>query len=379
MISLKVLFSFITKEFRQIFRTREMLILMFGVPIIQLLVLGFAVTGEVKQVKLHIDDRDNTKQSRSMYEGFEHTDRFKLVPPQAGKSSESLIENWQAQMVIIIPSGFGKELDLGRKPELVFVADGIDGNTAAVAMGYASGIIGRAAEQYYANMLSKKGGSISLKKAPGILVVDRMWYNEDLDPAQYMIPGIVVILITIISMMMSAMSLVKEKEIGTMEQLMVSPARKSEMLLGKLLPYWLISLFEICAVTIIAHFIFGIRFQGNPLNLGLMAGVYLITTLGIGIFISTLTETQQQAMFFSWFMMIFMILLSGLFVPIQNMPASIRTLTLLNPMSYFLALTRDIMIKGTELKYLLKGAFALLVYGISVLSLSLLMFRKTVK
>ena len=223
------------------------------------------------------------------------------------------------------------------------------------------------------------GAAYSQGKNSGIRIEDRMWYNEDLDPAQYMIPGIVVILVTIISMMMSAMSLVKEKEIGTLEQLMVSPARKSELLLGKLLPFWLISLFEISLVTIAAHFIFGIHFKGSPLNLGIMAGVYLITTLGIGIFISTVTDTQQQAMFFSWFMMIFMILLSGLFVPIQNMPLSIQRLTLLNPMRYFLALTRDIMIKGTDFKYLLKGAAALAGYGIGVLSLSILMFRKTVK
>ena len=142
MISLKVLFSFISKEFRQIFRTREMLVLMFGVPLMQLIVLGYTVTNEVKHVKLCIEDRDNSQQSRTLRSGFEHTDRFDLVPRVIGVNSESLIKDWKAQLVIIIPQDFGKDLSLGRRPELVLIADGIDGNTAAIALSYASGILG---------------------------------------------------------------------------------------------------------------------------------------------------------------------------------------------------------------------------------------------
>lgn len=378
MIDIQVLLSFISKEFKQIFRTREMLMLMFGAPLMQLLVLGFAVTNEVKQVKLFIEDRDNTQSSRQLSNSFGNTDRFVIVRGDTSVNPLVMIHEWKTQIAIVIPRGFGEELRLGRKPDIQILADGMDGNSAAVAISYASAIVSQFITEEASKLKRFAADNPMLSKSPAIVKVeDRMWYNPDLNSSQYMIPGIIVILITVVSMMMSSMSLVKEKEIGTMEQLMVSPVRKSELLLGKLIPYWLITMFEISIVSVAAHFIFGIHFAGSPLVMGLFTAVYLITTLGLGIFISTLTDTQQQAMFFSWFVMVFMILLSGLFVPIQNMPPLIRKITLLNPMRHFLSLTRDVMIKGAGLKYLYREALALFVYGISIISFCIIKFHKT--
>jgi ABC-2 type transport system permease protein len=380
LLSLKVILTFIRKEFHQLTRAPEMMFLILGAPLIQLLILGFAVTNEVKHVRLYIEDRDNTPISHRLERSFTSTDRFDLVENTNYQKSTELINDWKAQIIITIPHGFTRELARGRKPQLSIIVDGLDGNSAAVAMSYAQGIIAL----FIKSELSvpnkyPPNSPILAALPPQVEVQDRMWYNEDLNSAQYMIPGIVVILVTIISMMIAAMSLVKEKEIGTLEQLMVTPVRKSELLLGKLIPYWLLSIFEISFVMLAAHFIFSIHFAGNPLTLGLLAAIYLLTTLGLGILISTLTSTQQQAMFFAWFMMVFMMLFSGFFVPIPNMPQSIKYLTLINPMSYFMTITREIVIKGTELKYLWKETLALLVYGLIIFSISVIKFRKVTK
>jgi ABC-2 type transport system permease protein len=230
----------------------------------------------------------------------------------------------------------------------------------------------------FAGMTGSQASQVSVQVPAQVIVQDRMWYNQDLDSAQYMIPGIIAILLTVTSMMFSAMSLVKEKELGTWEQLMVTPVTKTELLLGKLIPYWIISMIEIALVSLLGHIIFGIHFSGSVFSLGIMAAVFLLTSLGLGIFISTVTHTQQQAMFFAWFVMVFMLLLSGLFIPIQNMPVSIRRLTLLNPMSYFMIITREIIIKGNGLVYLWKECLALLIYGIGIFMFSVLKFHKRV-
>ncbi len=379
-LSPQVVLSFMKKEFRQLSRTRAMLFLVFGAPLIQVLILGFAVTNEVKHVKLYIEDRDNSALSRTLQQSFSSTDRFNLIDNPDNIKATDLINDWKTQVVLTIPPGFGKDLTLYRKPALQVMVDGLDGNSAAVALSYVQGIIATFIKSELTDTRKYPPDAIFIKAMPAqVEIQDRMWYNLDLNSPQYIVPGLVVILVTIISMMVSAMSLVKEKEIGTLEQLMVTPVRKSELLLGKLIPYWLISLFEISFVMTAAHFIFRIHFAGNIFTMGLLAAVYLLTTLGLGILVSTATSTQQQAMFFAWFLMVFMLLLSGFFVPVRNMPISIQYLTLLNPMRYFMNIAREVIIKGNELKYLWNEALALFVYGFAIFSISVAKFRKVTK
>jgi ABC-2 type transport system permease protein len=207
---------------------------------------------------------------------------------------------------------------------------------------------------------------------------DRMWYNDDLDNAQYMIPGIIAVLVTVISMMLSSINLVREKEIGTLEQLMVTPLKRYELLMGKILPFLILTFVEVGIVLIFGKIIFSIQVKGSYLLLAGLAFLYLFTTLGLGIFISTITSTQQQAMFVSWFVMVFLIMISGFFIPIENMPNFMQKLTYLSPMRYFLYIVRDIIQKDASFFNLLKDIIPMSIYGFLIFVASTIKFQKRV-
>ncbi len=362
------------KEFLQIFRTREMVALLFIVPLIQLLVMGFAITNEVKHIKLIVLDQDQTILSRELVRSFKHTDRFDYLGQVDNyEQIGDLIDGWKAQMALVISPHFQRDMLRGRSPEVLIIVDGLDGNTAGVALGYGQGIIQRFAEV---------AGTRSFKFRPvsrirhGISMEERMWYNPNLMSAQYMIPGLVVVLLTILPMMLSSMSLVREKEIGTLEQLMVTPLKRYQLLAGKLIPFLILAFIELLFVMEAAKFIFSIEVAGSYGLLVALASLYFFTTLGMGILVSTLTDTQQQAMFLSWFFMVFMILMSGFFIPIENMPHWLQMLTYLNPMRYFIAIVRDIFQKGAGFQYLVRDTFLMSSFGAVIFVFSLLKFHK---
>ncbi len=363
------------KEFAQVFRTKEMLALIFGIPLIQMTVLGFTITNEVKHISLIIADRDNSVISRQIGQAFTQTDRFDFLGFESDfdKIMER-VHDWDAQMALVIPPNFARDIRRGRKPAIQVVVDGLDGNTAGIALGYAQGILTRQAGEIAIGLLRKN----PVTPQPQINPLFRLWYNMNLDSAQFMVPGIVVVLLTIISMMLSAMSLVKEKEIGTLEQLMVTPLHKYQLLLGKILPFLLLAFFELGLVMFAAQWIFNIHMHGSYVLLFVLAFFYLFTTLGLGIFVSTITGTQQQAMFVSWFFMLFLLLLSGLFIPIENMPQAVKILTYLNPMRYFMYIMRDIFQKGAGFTQLLVDIIPMTVYGVLIFTVSVLKFRKRV-
>jgi ABC-2 type transport system permease protein len=363
------------KEFRQIFRTREMLGVIFGVPLVQMIILGFTITNEVKNVSLLIADQDNSNISRELVRAFEQTDRFKISSYE--NSQRSIIEamqNWEAQIVLIIPPNFARNLERNIQPEIQILIDGLDGNTAGIASGYAQGILSKFSEQW----LKKPLQQISKNKSHSVVMQERVWYNPNLDNAQYMIPGIVVVLITVISMMLSGISLVKEKEIGTLEQLMVTPLQRHQLLLGKVLPFLCLTFIELTIVMIAAQFIFSIEVKGSYILVGFLSFLFLFTTIGLGIFVSTITSTQQQAMFVAWFMMVFMLMMSGFFIPIENMPLTLQKITYLNPMRYYLYIIRDIFQKGSSLRYLLNDVIPMTMYGILIFGFSVLKFHKRI-
>ncbi len=366
----------IRKEFLQIFRTREMLAIIFLVPLIQMAILGFAITNEVKHVSLLIADRDDSHISREIVRAFSHTDRFDVVGYETDlEQVGQMIQSWKARLAIVIPENFGRDFVRQQQPQIQILVDGIDGNTAGVGMAYAQGILRDLAEHYVRDPYFQPEEAIHIHV---VQMQERMWYNLNLNNAQFMIPGIVAALLTIISMLLSSMSLVREKEIGTLEQLMVTPLRKFQLLVGKLIPFLILSFVELLIVMQVAQIIFNIEMHGSYLLLSGMAFLFFFTTLGLGIFISTLAGTQLQAMFFSWFFMLFMILMSGFFIPIENMPDLLQKATYLNPMRYFMSILRDIMAKGSSLRYLLKDAIPLTVFGLIILSVSVAKFRKRV-
>ncbi len=366
----------IKKEFLQIVRSREMLAIIFVVPLIQMLILGFAITNEVKHVDLILADRDNSHISREIVRAFSNTDRFDVVSRESDtKHISAKIQGWKARMAVVIPEHFGRDFVRGRQPQIQIIVDGLDGNTAGVGMAYAQGIL----RELAINLLQQpRYRDPELLTVHTVTMLERMWFNLNLNNAQFMVPGIVVALLTIISMMLSAMSLVREKEIGTLEQLMVTPLKKYQLLLGKLIPFLILSFFELIFVMQAAQLIFSIEMHGSYVLLSGLALLYLFSTLGLGIFVSTVSGTQQQAMFFSWFFMVFMILMSGFFIPIDNMPDALQKITYLNPMRYFMSIMRDIMQKGSSLRYLLQDAIPLGAFGVLILTMGVIKFRKRV-
>ena len=363
------------KEFKQIFRSKEMIGIIFGIPLIQMIVLGFAITTDVKNIDLIIADFDNSKTSREIISAFKHTKEFNLIGYASSvKEIEDAIQNWDAKIGIVIPKNFGKEYTINQKPQLQVLVDGVDGNTAGVSLGYAQGVLTKFAQKELNNPANMQ----ILRNVHLVQTKDRMWYNLNLESVQFMVPGIIVLLLTVITMMLSAMSLVREKEIGTLEQLMVTPLTRLQLLFGKILPFLILAFVAAAIVTFWAKIIFGVEVQGSFFVLALLAIIYLFTTLGIGIFISTITTTQQQAMFVAWFIMVFTLLMSGFFVPIENMPKLLQYTTYLNPMRYFVYIIRDVIQKGAELKYLLQDVIPLTIYGLAIFVFSVLKFQKRV-
>ncbi|MEJ2634197.1 MAG: ABC transporter permease [Calditrichia bacterium] len=366
----------IRKEFRQIFRDKPMVVIIFIAPLIQLFVLSYAITTNVTHIKLTIADFDRSAVSRSIIRDFSHTERFDLIGytsdiRQIGQEMRA----WKTQFALVIPENFSKNLKRKLEPQIQAVVDGVDGNTAGVALGYAQEILSR----YGASVMTNPGNSSrNSKRMHLVTMLDRMWYNLNLDSKEYMVPGIVVILLTIIPMMLSAMSLVKEKEIGTLEQLMVTPLRKHQLLIGKIIPFLILSYVEMAVVMNVAILFFHITMNGSFILLAFLSFLYLLTTIGLGIFISTFTNTQQQAMFVAWFFMVFMILMSGFFIPIDNMPQFLKALTYLNPMRYFMYIIRDIFEKGAGLHYLWKDAVPMTVFGLLIITMGVLKFRKRI-
>ena len=365
------------KEFKQIFRTKEMVGVIFGMPLIQLIILGFTITNEVINVSLIISDQDNSRISREIVRSFENTDRFNIVGYTIEqKAIEESIQKWESQVALIIPRGFGQNYQRGKDAEIQLLADGVDGNTSGIAIGYAQGIL--AEFQFPKNVSLRQLPSSSQQRGRVVQMEERMWYNEDLDNAQYMIPGIIAVLVTVVSMMLSSINLVREKEIGTLEQLMVSPLKKYQILMGKILPFLVLTFVEVGIVLFFGQLIFSVEVKGSYFLLAGLAFLYLFTTLGLGIFISTITSTQQQAMFVSWFFMVFMIMVSGFFIPIENMPSLMQKMTYLSPMRYFLYIVRDIIQKDISFFYLLKDIIPMTIYGLLIFVISTIKFQKRV-
>ncbi len=366
----------IQKEFRQIFRDKAMVTIIFFAPIVQMIVLGFAITTDVKNVKTVIVDDDNSAVSREIIRKFESTPYFsvqEIIKDHA--EVRRRIDEWQTQMAVIIPKGFARDFERKSQPEIQIIVDGLDGNTAGIALGYAQGLLRGfaaeivAADQSYAKIFAQ---------ARVVEPETRMWYNLELESKNYMIPGLIAVLLTVVSTFLSSMGLVRESEIGTLEQLMVTPIKKWQLILGKVLPFLILGFAELAIMLLVAFVVFQLKAAGSIVLLFLLAALYLLTTLGLGIFISTLAKTQQQAMFISWFFLIFLIFMAGFMFPIPNMPEVIQKATYLDPMRYFIIILREIFLKGTSPQFYLTEILALTAFGVVILGLSALKFQKRI-
>jgi ABC-2 type transport system permease protein len=360
----------VKKEFLQIFRNKTMVGLIFGMPIIQLFIFSYTANFEVKNINIFVEDNDKSSMSVELIQKIKASDYFILTDVSTYENGLVMMEDNNVDVIFSIPENFSKDFTAGANTSIAVVLDAINGLKAGVTQNYLQNILLGFSKE-------KMAGVIKLETVPGIEVVNQNWYNPTLDYKIFMVPGILVLLITMTSLFLSAMNIVREKEVGTIEQLNVTPIRKWEFILGKLLPFILLGIIEFTLGLLIAFLWFRTPIEGSILILYLFTIVYLTLILGIGMFISTITETQQQSMFLAWFFSVIFILMSGLFTPIESMPVWAQRISDLNPIKYYVDVIRLVMLKGSSFVNVSKQFAIIVIYSVVLNSLAILSYRKT--
>jgi ABC-2 type transport system permease protein len=373
----------VRKEFVQLLRSRRRRLAVFIPPLLQLFVFGYAVNLDVDNIRMGWMDEDHTPESRNLLAGFQGSTRFHIIAlPTNEVQAENLLQRGDTHAVLRVLPGFAEALQRGRPANVQLLVDGTNSNTASLISGYSQQIVAAYAtpivRKQQGNLLltlAGSSGSTSLK-TPRLNVETRVWFNADLLSRNYFVPGVIVNIIMLVTVMLTAMGIVRERELGTMEQLMVTPIRPIELILGKTLPAAFIGLVDMGLVVAGALLVFKIPFRGNPLLLLLCVVLFLFTTLGAGLLMSTISNTQQQAMMTSFMFATPAFMLSGFAFPIRNMPVVVQYCTYLNPLRYFMEIVRTIFLKGTGVEVLWRQMLAMLVFGVAMLLLSASRFRK---
>lgn len=364
------------KEFIQVFRDPKMKGIIFMMPIIQVLVFGYAVTTDVRHIATVVQDTDNSVLSRELISRFTGSRYFDVIEYVDRIDRASLlIDRGEAQALIRIDKGFAATIGAGQSAAVQLIVDGSDSNTAGIVLNYGAKIVGGYAEEIIGRRLVSLQGLV--QRPRGVHLATRAWFNENLESRNFYVPGVIAIIVMLITLMLTSMAVVREKEIGTMEQIMVTPITPFEFILGKTVPFALIGFADVLLITFIAVFWFKVPIQGSLLLLFGATSLYLMTTLGIGLFISTVSQTQQQAMMSTFFFYFPAVLLSGFMFPIANMPVAVQWLTVLNPLRYFLVIVRGIFLKGIGPAILWPQMLALAVMGVITLWLAAGRFKKT--
>jgi ABC-2 type transport system permease protein len=363
------------KEFIQLKRDKRMIPLVFIAPLIQLLLFGYVVQTEIKNIDMVVVDSDRSAESRVLTEKFVNAGYFKIAARVDGEVQiAEYIRADKATIGVIIPSGYRDAIASGRTAELMLVVDGSDSNAGVQAQQFATRIIASRSQE----LMEKRLSSVRAI-APKISTVEpriRVWYNPDLKSVNFMIPGLMGLIITIITTLVTSLAIVKERERGTLEQLIVSPISRAELISGKILPFVLIAFIEIGLVLALGIGWFGIPFRGNLLLLLLLCVAFLFTTVGQGLFVSTVSRTQNQALMTTWFFMMPAMMLSGFIFPIANMPVVIQWFTYVVPLRYFLVIVRGIFLKGVGIGALWDEALLLMLLGVLIFGVSVLRFKK---
>ena len=359
------------KELLELRQDRRLFALVVMAPIIQLTMLGYAATTDVRNVPLVVVDQDRSVESRELVSRFTASGSFELVDLLASAMEiDAYLDSGRAWMALSIPADYGERVRSGSPSTIQVVADGTDANSTNVALGYAGSLIAG-----YSRELSARSGRGPT--TPLVAADVRVWFNPQLESRHFMIPGILALLLLLITTNLSSMAIVREKEVGTLEQLNVTPIARWELIAGKLLPYAAIGMLDVLLVVAVAVGWFEVPLRGSVGLLLAMCVIYLLTTLGLGLFVSTISSTQQQAMMTSsFFFLIPMVFLSGFVFPIENMPAAIQPVTYLIPLRYFLVILRGIFLKGVGLDVLWPQAVALLAWGLAILTLATLRSTK---
>ncbi len=363
----------IQKEFIQVFRNKRMLPIIFVMPLVQLLILANAATFEMKSIRLAVVDQDLSGSSRLLVSKFEGSPFYKVKASSFSmKEAEEEMRHGRIDMILQIPPDFEKDLFNENRNTVQLVINAINGAAAGLMNAYSTSII----MDFNRGLLERELNPAQLAGVRVIRSESAFWYNPELNYSTFMVPGILVLLVTIIGLLLSGMNIVREKEIGTIEQINVTPIRKSQFIAGKLIPFWLIGLIELAFGLTLGKLVFNIPMVGNLLLIFLSAGIYLFIILGFGLLISTMTNTQQQSMLVSFFFMVIFILMSGLFTAVESMPAWAQKLDLVNPLYYFIRIMRMVLLKGSTFRDILPYVASLGVYAVVVISLAVRRYRK---
>jgi ABC-2 type transport system permease protein len=369
----------VRKELLQVRQDRRMLGISLVAPVLQVLVLGYTATTDIKYSMMVVRDQDRTAESREFIRAFTTSGYFVHASSvDRDADVDRSIERGDASVALVIPRDFGRDLMTGGSPQVQMIFDGSDANTANVLLSYATQIVA----SYAAG--AARPGAVRLQPQgtrPGAIMPEpRVWFNPDLKSSNFMVPGVVALVLMIITMTLTSLAIVKEKEIGTLEQLLVTPIQPYELILGKLIPFVLIGVVDVVVVLALAHYWFEVPMVGSlPLLFGL-SGLFILTTLGLGLFISTIARSQQQAMLIAQFFFFMpFIYLSGFAFPISNMPEAIQYVTYLIPLRYFLEIVRGVFLKGAGFGELWPQAAALFLLGGAILTLAVARFRETIE
>ena len=363
----------IQKEFLQIFRNKTMLPIIFMLPIIQLLVLANAATNELKNINISIVDYDNSKLSRELVNHFDASPFYTIIPTeQSADKALELVHSNKSDIVLVISKGFEIDIDNTSTPNVQLLVNSINGMGASIANAYTSQILIN-----FTKNISIDKINANIQLPPAISTQTSYWYNPELKYSHFMVPGILVILVTIIGMFLTALNLVREKEIGTIEQINVTPIKRYQFIIGKLVPFWVIAMFELGFGLIVGKLLFDIPINGNLFLLFSFAGVFLVLALGGGLLLSTSSSSQQQVMFVAFFFMIVFVLMSGIFTSTESMPTWAQYFNRINPLYYFMKVNRMVLIKGANLSDIKESFVSVTVLAVIMLSLAINRYRKT--
>ena len=356
------------KEFLQIFRDKLILRMIFALPVIQLIILPYAATYEIKNITLSVVDHDHSEYSRKLINNFTASGYFKLVDySRTYADALDQVENDKADLIVEIPEGFERDLIRESETKVLLAANAISGQTAGLAVAYANSIV----KDFNNDVRTQWIQQPRLNTITTIEITSSNWFNPQMNYKYFIVPGILALLVTLVGFLMSSLNIVKEKEVGTIEQLNVSPIKKYQFILSKLIPFWVLGLFVMTIGFLISFIVYGIYPAGSLWVGYLFAGIYLIALLGFGLLTSIYADTQQQAMFISYFFMLIFILLGGLFAPIENMPDWAQYLTYINPVRYFIEAMRMLVLKGSSFwdlrfHFLIVTGFAIVFNGLAI-------------
>lgn len=355
------------KEFLQTLRDPRMRFVLIAVPVLQSIVFGYAVTTDVKLIAMAVMDRDNTPESRKLISDFASSHYFRIVRNIfTDDETRDLMDHGTVKAVLQINTGFGGTIRSGKTAAAQMIVDGTDSNTAGIVLNYSGGVINK----YNMEIAGRApGGVVDLRT--------RAWFNENLESRNFYVPGVIALLLSLVTLLLSSMAIVREKEIGTIEQIIVTPITKAEFILGKTVPFALIGFFDVFIITGICVFWFKVPIRGSMLLLLVCTALFIMSTIGIGLLLSTVSSTQQQAMMGNFFFFFPAVLLSGFLFPIANMPQLIQWLTYLNPLRYMLVIIRGIFLKGIGVEVLWPQMAGLAALGTVLLLLATRQFKKT--